>query len=244
MGPSELVSLYLYGIRLQNQYGTEMTNEDITTFIKSAQEQVENLLDIKLFKQVYEENSSFYVNDLIKWGFIQTSYPVMKPLAMDGYLGGVLQVEYPEEWLVSKTSGDDKGWSRQMFVVAYQNALINQAGLTFNTISSIGLLGYSNVPYYWKLRYITGFTRIPNDILTVIGKIASIFIFHQMGDIIIGAGIANMSLSIDGLSQSIGTTNSATNAGYGARIENYIKDLKIEIPRLKSFYKDITFTVC
>jgi len=77
----------------------------------------------------------------------------------------------------------------------------------------------------------------------VIGKLAAINIFHQLGDIILGAGIASQSLGIDGLSQSISTTSSATNAGYGARITGYLADLKQARVDLKNKYDGNALTV-
>jgi len=56
-----------------------------------------------------------------------------------------------------------------------------------------------------------------------------------MGDLILGAGIANQSISIDGLSQSIGTTQSAMYGGASARVESYRQDIDklISVLRMK-----------
>lgn len=59
-----------------------------------------------------------------------------------------------------------------------------------------------------------------------IGLTASLLLLDTAGDLIVGAGIASKSISMDGLSQSINTTSSATNAGYGARVLSYGKRLK------------------
>jgi hypothetical protein len=97
------------------------------------------------------------------------------------------------------------------------------------------------VPNYWTLTYITGFHNIPKDILEAIGKQAAISVFTILGDIVVGAGIASKSQSIDGLSQSISTTASAMYNAFSARIGQYEKDLeKTLIPRLKARYVGIT----
>ena len=54
--------------------------------------------------------------------------------------------------------------------------------------------------------------------------------------------LASYSLSIDGLSQSISTTNSATNAAFGARIINYQKEIKDSLSKLKTYYRGIGCT--
>ena len=72
---------------------------------------------------------------------------------------------------------------------------------------------------------------------------AAMRVLDVAGDLIAGAGIANKSLSIDGLSQSIGTTSSATNAGYGARILSYKSELKERMGNLKNYYSAIRMVV-
>ena len=59
-----------------------------------------------------------------------------------------------------------------------------------------------------------------------VGLAASLLLLDTAGDLIVGAGIASKSISMDALSQSIATTSSATNSGYGARALAYGKRLK------------------
>lgn len=80
------------------------------------------------------------------------------------------------------------------------------------------------------------YVQLPGSILHCIGMLASMFVLNPAGDLISGAGIANLSIGIDSLHQTIGTTSSATNAGYGARIIQYAKDLKELLPRIRRFY--------
>ena len=84
---------------------------------------------------------------------------------------------------------------------------------------------------------------MPVNILDLIGMLASFGPLNIFGDLIAVAGIANVSLSIDGLSQSIGTTSSATNAGYGSRIIQYTKQIKDQIPLLRRYYKGTRMAV-
>ena len=101
------------------------------------------------------------------------------------------------------------------------------------------------IPDYWDLQYITGFDldHLPMDLLNLVGKLATFGPLGIAGDLILGAGIASQSLSVDGLSQSIGSTSSATNAGYGARLVQYQKEIKDAIPRLKLVYDEIKLGV-
>jgi hypothetical protein len=83
---------------------------------------------------------------------------------------------------------------------------------------------------YWSM------SEVPRDIMQAIGWLASMLPLDTAGDLIAGAGIANYSVSLDGYSESVGTTSSATNAGYGARILSYQKQLKDALPRLRARY--------
>lgn len=57
------------------------------------------------------------------------------------------------------------------------------------------------------------------------------------GDLIAGAGIASISTSMDGLSQNINTTSSATNSGYGARVIQFRNELKALMSALRAKFK-------
>lgn len=97
--------------------------------------------------------------------------------------------------------------------------------------------GIRRVPDYMLVDYKAGFDKgcVPYDIRHLIAMMAAIIVLEQAGDLILAtAGIANYSLSLGGLSQSVGTTSSATNAGYGARIGDYRKDIKKMIPQIRA----------
>lgn len=241
ISPEELKQLYFYGIPIQEKYGTEMSDKTIETYIRSAQKQVEGVLNLKLDRQIIEERLPFDREAFMHYNYLQTSYPARKAFRLQGWIGNIKQVEYPIEWLTVRTTSDRETFHRRIHLIPVGSTEGNV--LTFNGLQPyVGMRGIDGIPDYWKVAYSTGFDHIPEDILTVVGMYASLLIFHQLGDIILGAGIANMSLSVDGLSQGIGTTSSATNAGYGARIIGYLNSLKIEMNRLHDKYTGFIFT--
>jgi hypothetical protein len=241
----ELKNLYFLGIPITDANGNPMSDTDIEFHIRTAQEGIENLLSLKFQRQVYEENMDWDYDQWKAWGFIHTTYMVRKALRLQGFFNTTQQIDYPEEWLSAKKANDGIKYHRTMNLVPIHgsaNSLSNN--VTYVGIAPhLGYLGNKTIPNYWVARYITGWERVPNDILDVVGKLAAINIFHQLGDLIVGAGIASKSISVDGLSQSISTTSSATNAGYGARIIGYLKDLERMIPQLSLYYKHITIGV-
>jgi len=238
MSPAELLEIYFFGISFGTEDGKQMSQEVIEFYIRSAQEEIENHLNLKLIMQIIDEKFDFLRDDFRNWGFLRMSYPVVFPHRLMGKIGEIQQIEYPPEWLSSRVTNDGV-YSKNMFIVPAVGAPSTNIVVFSGVTPHLGLWINNKIPNYWQATYCTGFTKMPTDMMNVIGKLAAINLFHIKGDLILGAGIASQSIGIDGLSQSISTTSSATNAGYGARIINYMNDLKINVPRLEAKYRGI-----
>lgn len=78
---------------------------------------------------------------------------------------------------------------------------------------------------------------IPADIKEAVAIAAAIPVLAVAGDLILGAGIASMSTSVDGLSQSINSTQSAMYSGYSGRIEVLKTLLDKALESAKSHYR-------
>lgn len=243
LSPSELQALYFYGITIKDRSGKDLSMDTWRFFIQAAQKEIEKFLGIKLKKQIYTETLDFYNDEWRQWNYIQTTYPVVKPYKLSGFLGTVKQLDYPSDWLTSRQTSDGETYYRRIFTVPVQGGQVTTEGVSMlysGVLPALGMNGWTNIPNYWTAIYCTGFSVVPMDLVDVIGKIAAIGIFNVAGDIVLGqAALANYSLSIDGLSQSVGTTNSATNSAYGARIINYQKEVKDSLTKLKSYYRGI-----
>lgn len=80
---------------------------------------------------------------------------------------------------------------------------------------------------------------LPSDIVRAVALKASMLTLDVAGDLIAGAGLASVSTSMDGLSQNINTTASATNSGYGARVLQFTKEYKELIATLRATYRSM-----
>lgn len=238
MSPAELLEIYFFGIDFGTEDGKQISQETIEFYIRSAQEEIENHLNLKLVMQIIDEKLDFTRDDFRHWGFLRLSYPVTEIHQLDGKIGEVRQIQYPKEWLSTRETNDGI-YHRNMYIVPSVGSATTDLVLFSGITPHLGFWINDRIPNYWHPIYCSGFAKMPNDILNVVGKLAAINLFHIKGDLILGAGIANQSISIDGLSQSIGTTSSATNAGYGARIINYVHDLKLNVPKLEARYRGI-----
>lgn len=100
-------------------------------------------------------------------------------------------------------------------------------GAALATASGVtaGLYPYSfeRFPRGYALDYIAGYEnarKVPDDLMEIIGMLAAINLMADFGDGVV-SGLANASVSLSGISESFGTTLSATSAFFGARQKDY-----------------------
>jgi len=247
ISPSELIENYLFAIPLCSNDGRRISTNALQQHILSAQTAVENLFNIKLKKQVIEENRDFERQDFMSWGFIRSMYPIAYIDNLEGWINDVCQITYPREWLSIK---------KQEFTAVYRNvylipntgsregAHMTQQSLIYNGISPhLGWFGQNYIPNYWRLRYITGWDKIPADLLDFVCKFAAINVLNVIGDILYGVGLSSIQLSLDGVSQSTPLTRSGQGGLFAGRIKTYTDELNNMLPFLKSKYRGISFEV-
>jgi hypothetical protein len=248
LSPTEMFSLYLYGIKIQAGDGTAFSTESMRFYIQAAQQEIENFFNLKLVYQfIALEKLTFYRADYWQsFPILFTNYPVNKPISLTGRFNQLEQISYPTQWLTN-TQNSYGQYKRRVSIVptgtavATANAEVILSGLT----TQLGSQHFLMIPDYWDLQYITGFKldQMPMDLINLTGKLASFGPLGIAGDLILGAGIASQSLGVDGLSQSISSTSSATNAGYGARLVQYEREIKATIPRIKLVYDEVKLSV-
>jgi hypothetical protein len=234
---------YLFGVNLQDDDGNEMPDSLIEVYIRSAQDWLQaQLPGILLFeREIKGEVHDYHINDYTQFSFLKTfRYPIQ---SVSSYA-----VEFP---LSSKKLDFDPTWFRIDSTGGMINLVPTQG--TFSSIllgeggSFLPLLytGREYVPGIIVVTYRAGFRsgQIPFQLVDLIAMKAAIGPLNIAGDLIAGAGIASKSISLDGLSQSVGTTSSATNAGYGARILQYEKQVKNILEGLQVNLTGIQMTV-
>jgi hypothetical protein len=244
LSATELEELYFFGIPIVDQFGNKISPETITFYIEAAQKEIENYLSIKIIRQCVMESRDYYYDDWVQWGYIPSTYPVVKPLSLKGYANSSLQLEYPQQWLSSKRQTPDEDlYYRTISLVPVSGSGATIVTGVIGLAPYVGFWGNKIVPNYWELTYITGFNKVPKDIIDAMGKLAAMNLFIILGEIVLGPGIASKSIGIDGLSQSVSSTASAMYSAFSARIEQYTKDLERMKPAMKSRYLGIVFGV-
>ena len=255
-----LKNWFMFGLDLTDDDGSPFPNSMLEFAIRAAIDSLEKVLNIRIKPtQIIGERQDYYRQDYLDFAFIQLNeFPIfdVSRIALRYPTAGS-DITFPVEWVnFNKAHG-------QVHLIptsgSLSNILIGRGGdyLTFVW------KGWDWMPNLWVIDYMAGFTPpnytyispqaamnpstqigVPNDIVGIIGKMACFYPLNIAGDLVGGIAIASKSIGIDGLSQSINTTSSPENAGYSARLRQYERELKIEIPRLMAFYKGLRMAVC
>lgn len=247
LSPSNLLNLYMPGIPMCYPNGGRISQNLIRQKILSAQKSLENMLSIKLNKQIIEEEQDYNKQEFTSWGYIRTIYPINAPKQLEGRINNITQITYPASWLSVKDVNDGSHF-RNLHVVPNTQGGIeqNQYSVVYSGIApTIGYFGSNDIPNYWRITYCTGWDadKLPYDLLDAIGKLAAMQVLSITGDLIFGAGIGNQSISIDGVSQTYSTTKGAGKGAFSGRIEQYKTELEQSLKDLKSEYLGLMFRV-
>lgn len=247
MSPTELSELYLFGIPMCTNDGRKVSMQSIKNAIQVAQTKVENLFSIKLAKQVIYENRDFIRQEFMSWGYIKTMYPIDYIDNLEGWINDVCQITYPREWLSIKKI-EAVAVYRNIYLIpntgSKEGATMTQNSLIYNGISPhLGWFGQTYIPNYWRTRYITGWDKIPADLLDFVAKLAALNVLAIIGDIIYGVGLTSINITLDGVSQVTPLSRSAQGGLFAGRIELYLDQMNNELPTLTSRYRGIPFEV-
>lgn len=256
MSVTDLKTNYLFGLDLTNDEGVPYPDSLFAFFIKNAVSWLEHKLDIKIKRTDYvEERHDFYKDDYESYIFLDLlRTPVISVEEVKLVLPGEQTVmTFDQEWIhVQRLSGQI-----QMVpgVGSAGSILLGAGGAWLPFIYGANRF----IPDAFRVTYTAGFGRrtsptavgpadpdvdtVPPIIVELVGKIASFGPLNIAGDLLGGAGIASQSIGLDGLSQSFSTTSSATNAGFGARILAYGKEIRDQVPTLMRYYKGLRFCV-
>lgn len=239
--PQWVKDRFLVGVNLTTDDGLPYPDELFEIAIASAIDAVQDELDI-VFDDVTVTNEKHdsYGNSNGAPNFAPIRLrkrPVRSITGITAAWGNNSPITIPVSWANMAVDGLD--FTGQLEIIPNQDAV--------STLSSYGLPGlYRDVsPLWWRIAYQAGWEDpedVPPGLLMAIGWIASALPLDTAGDLIAGAGIANKSVSIDGLSTSVGTTSSATNAGYGARLMSYQKQVSVQLAAAKNKYMVREFT--
>jgi len=252
----------LYGIPKVALDGQEIQKEQIQEVVEWAVAEVERWLniDIRRRKRVcepsddliqvtsWDENPLHYTDeadpydfDPATWrnyGYLQLDhYPVINVSKFDLYSYVDSKLIDLMSWIRLKKQYGQLG--------AYPKIQTGQGGnQVFPFIGGQGLYIYNltqGYPSGIKVDYETGFKSaefVPQDIRSFVMDFAVINTLAWVGDGLL-AGFSSSSVSIDGISESFSSTQSATSAYFGARIQQLTKRMTRSMDKLKRKYSNM-----
>jgi hypothetical protein len=240
LSPAYVKDNYLFGIPLKDSEGNELPDPVIETHIRNAAAWLERELQIKIAPfTITDERHDYYVNDYAHYAFINLyNYPVYTVTDFKAlYPNNEVVYDFPEDWIHLDAAHG------QVRLVPSAGSLSQVIlGQTGNFLPLLQITGY--LPQLFRLDYVAGFENgeVPDDIFDVIAKRTTIQILNLIGEQIGGLGVSSLSLGLDGISQSTGTTKEGGNV-FGGRIRQYTEELKEQLLSLKAYWKGIRFTV-
>lgn len=250
----KLRNTYLFGVKIRDEDGKQPEDAFFQQAINTAVSFFEHFLDISVTPVIgHVEYKDYHLNDYADWGqILLNNYPVIKLNSMkmvyfrdeDGTPVTVQAI--PLSWIrLQRHDGLIRLVPNTRFPSQLQ---ISETGSFFPEI-----LRASEIPHLWELNYDFGFCagEVPVLLNQAIGLMAAIICLIPAGHLILGAGIAGTNISLDGLSQSIQTTQSAENSGFSATLKDYsdklfgkVKDDPFAIVNvLKTYYKGETWNI-
>lgn len=232
----ELISDYLYGLDLTDDNGVPYPDSMFETAIRYATAQVEAECDIVVMPTDYlgdDAERHDYGVDYAQYAFLKLDHrPLIEVVSVKAvYPGNAYPIiDFPKPWI--------QVHDKELGGVNLVPAAGSLAYFVGQQIPIVHFSGAQLFPDLFRVEYRAGFERgkVPANVKQLISLLACFNILNPAGDMLGGAGVASYSLSMGGLSQSISTTSSATNAGYGSRLIQYDKDMKRLYPAIRAKY--------
>jgi hypothetical protein len=213
---------YLYGIPdTDPATGLPFPEEAYQHHLDAAYMLLEDKLDHTILAATFtDERHDYHAEEWAAWGFIKTFHrPVRTFTSIQGifpfYAGD--NVQFPLSWVqLDQKSG--------------QINLMAQSGTMAQFIMEAGgallpeLFRFqSYVPRFFSLAYDAGYDDglIPIDLNQAVAKLAAMSALNILGDLIGGVGVLGSSVGMDGLSQFISMTKTATTGAFFSRVLQY-----------------------
>lgn len=235
-----MIKKYMFGLKIvdpdtKQELDDSVYEHLIDTKIPYAEQQ----LGIAILPRIVaNERHDYYANDFMHYNYIQTyERPILQVNSVEMMYNNQRLEKFPTSWLKVYTRTGEIEVNPA--VIVGDSSVMNGGEAYMDGTQAIssaplwGLPGIAStdvVPQALQYTYVAGMlpptrrgvTRdweVPLDLVQLIAKYVLRELLEIWGDLIIGAGIAGESLSVDGISESTTTTQSAMYTGGAARIK-------------------------
>ena len=239
--PDDCRYTFLWGTDFKATNGSMFTDEQIQWFIDAATKEMERQLNITIVKHRikseltiesqnlkkgvdYDDEETpydFTYRKIQRYGMIQTKQrPILNVSRCT-----LINKQEPDVNLLPSVVPDKKNGVLKFLKRPYKPS-DTWMGIS-ESISRYGQETFNNHLFY-AVDYDAGFETsddVPQDLRHMIGKMAAISLLNVIGDGLM-SGFSSSSLSMDGVSESFSSTQSATSSYFGARIAVYQKEVQ------------------
>lgn len=232
--------------------GKEYPDSFYNLIIDRSVAQAEKIFDVAILPRLQVDKLDYHRNDFNAFSYLQTNYrPILNIKDLRLYYNNQNIMKIPDEWVkVTNRSGQ---------IQVSPSVLMQGLNTTINpTLYPILNTPYGMTPSPYQqaefapqmlgVTYIAGMMprdgkrglnrdyMMQPDMLAYIAKLAAIDLLEKYGRSILGPGIASYNVSVDGISTSTDTTQSAENSATAGEIRNLQEDMKPIEKSLKEFY--------
>jgi hypothetical protein len=169
-------------------------------------------------------------------GWLNIQFPYPQLLRIDSLYGSVANtrvIDIDLEWIELSQQG-----GLVQILPFNQEIAFDFVGLVFaNSVS-----GYVELPNFWHFNAIAGLRDCPADLQELIGKIAAINALTTAA-LAFRPGVGSLSLSRDGVSESVTYNSSATYGMFTGAITSYKEWMEAIEPKLRAKYRGSIVTI-
>ena len=229
---------YLWGVDFRASNGASYTDAQIQFFIDAALADIQRQLNITVKKtrvicepakrglkkgkdyDVAEDFYTFRRERVMRNGFITTrKRPIIEVTRLDLINRNDKLINLLNATTVDHTKGQIK----------YFNRPFTQSDTGRGVETALYPHGAETIQrnLFYAIDYVAGFENsdeVPIDLRQIIGKVAAVSLLNNIGRGLM-SGFSSSSVSMDGMSESFSSTQSATSAYYGADVKEYKDDI-------------------
>lgn len=248
----EAVKAYMYGLNvIDPSTGQSMGDTFYKHAIETAIAEVESTLDIAILPRPVLTHHDYNDTEYNSFMFIKTyKRPILQVEKLSLEYNGRSVYTYPSGWWKVYSLAGHIQVSPTPLMQAGHGAgamMLPSVGASLALMGAMGAMNSTFAPQMIHVDYVAGMLpraragvhqewEMPANLEKLILKHAVKEIFQQWGRLILSPGIATRTISMDGISETIGTTASAMYGAASADLAQIEKDIDILTKGLKSYY--------
>ena len=248
---AESIKAYLYGLEvIDPRTGQPLPDDFYNHTLESAIAQAEQVLDIAIFPRVETEYHDFHSEEFNSYAYTHThKRPIIQVEKFGLGMNGRDIYNYPRDWWnVYHLAGHIEMLPSPLMQATNSMGAVSPTGQPFPMVYTTRpgtAMGFA--PQMIEVQYVAGLLprknamhnkqwEMPATLEKYILKLAIREIFQLWGRLLVQPGLASTNISIDGISESMGTTQSAMYGAMSADIAQTNSDIQ-ELERgLRSYF--------